>query len=131
MAKPDKPNIQAGTAVARQTLAALILVVCLTGCVTALFTQDGSAPLAPAAWRHNGSAETQNADSSSSQRIVVVRAGTVALPVVKKLAPKRASQSFLSLDQFMSILVVGTMSLVVPAFVWLWRRIDESERDGE
>ena len=131
MAKADKPIVQAGTALARQTLVALIVVVCLTGCVTALFTQDGSAPVAPAARRHNGSAETLSADSSRSRRIVVASAGTVALPVVNRPVPKRASQSFLSLDQFMTILVAGAMSLIVPGFVWLWRRIDESERAGE
>ena len=114
-------------------IACAAALVCLTGCVTALFTQDGSAPVAPAASRHNGSAETQTADSSRSKRIVAVRAGTVVLPVVKKLAPKRARQS-ITLDQFMTILVAGTMSLLVPAFVWLWRQIDDAnfghELDG-
>lgn len=108
-----------------------IAVVCLTGCaVTALFKQDNEAGVTPVALHDNGSNGTRHADTSRSGQIVVARAGTVALPVAKKPTPKHAGQSLVSLDQFITVIVAGAMSLIVPAFVWLWRRIDESERSG-
>ena len=123
MAKPDKPNIL--------VLAALIALACLTGCFTALFNTDNSAGVAPSAWHHNGSARTLDADSSRSKRTVVMRGGTVELAVAKQPLPKPAWQALVSLDHLMTVMVAGGLSLIVPAFAWLWRRIDESDREGE
>jgi len=60
-----------------------------------------------------------------------VRAGTVALAAAKQPARKRGRKALVSLDQLMTVMVAGGLSLIVPAFAWLWRRIDESEREGE
>jgi hypothetical protein len=60
-----------------------------------------------------------------------VRAGTVALAAAKQPPLKRGRKALLSLDQLMTVMVAGGLSLIFPGFAWLWRRIDESERDGE